>query len=384
MFVKKIIESNPRFVETVFDFHQNHQILPDSYVVDMDTLRANAIKILDQAKANNIKLYFMLKQLGRNPLIAKELMEIGYEGAVVVDFKEAQVMMKHHIPIGNIGHLVQIPSAMMEEVVAYGCEIITVYSYEKCCEISEVAKKLGMKQSIMLRVYDDEDMIYPGQTAGFKLDTLRDEVERIKKLENVVIDGVTSFPCYIYQEDKQGIVATKNLETVLKSNEFLKTMGIHVNQVNTPSSTCVSTIPQMAALGATHGEPGHGLSGTTPAHASKELDETPCVLYLSEISHNFEKKAYCYGGGNYRRSHMKHACVGTSIANHTTMEVTTPSMESIDYHFELENEANVGDSVIMAFRFQIFVTRSDVVLVRGIHTGNPSIVGVYDSLGNEK
>lgn len=38
----------------------------------------------------------------------------------------------------------------------------------------------------------------------------------------------------------------------------------------------------------------------------------------------------------------------------------------------------------MAFRFQIFVTRSDVVIMEGIHKGKPEIVGVYDSLGRRK
>ena len=38
----------------------------------------------------------------------------------------------------------------------------------------------------------------------------------------------------------------------------------------------------------------------------------------------------------------------------------------------------------MAFRYQIFVTRSDLVLLEGVSEGCPRIVGVYDSLGNEK
>jgi predicted amino acid racemase len=38
----------------------------------------------------------------------------------------------------------------------------------------------------------------------------------------------------------------------------------------------------------------------------------------------------------------------------------------------------------MAFRFQIFVTRSDVVLVKGIQEGCPGIVGIYDSQGRKK
>ena len=59
-------------------------------------------------------------------------------------------------------------------------------------------------------------------------------------------------------------------------------------------------------------------------------------------------------------------------------------MESIDYHFGLSRPCQVGETVVMSFRFQIFVTRSDVVLIDGISQGQPRIVGVYDSLGNEK
>ena len=38
----------------------------------------------------------------------------------------------------------------------------------------------------------------------------------------------------------------------------------------------------------------------------------------------------------------------------------------------------------MAFRYQIFVTRSDVVLLEGVAEQKPVITGIYDSLGNVK
>ena len=60
-----------------------------------------------------------------------------------------------------------------------------------------------------------------------------------------------------------------------------------------------------------------------------------------------------------------------------------PTDESIDYHFELSENSKVGDTVIMAFRSQIFVTRSDVAVVSGIQTGQPRIEGIYDSLGKQ-
>ena len=124
-------------IETAFHLHRTGALLPDSFVVDMDTLMENAKNMLKTAKDADIRLYFMLKQLGRNPYIAKELVKAGYEGAVVVDYKEADIMMKAGIPIGNIGHLVQVPNAQLERVAAYGPEVITVFSKEKIKAIDE-------------------------------------------------------------------------------------------------------------------------------------------------------------------------------------------------------------------------------------------------------
>ena len=46
-------------------------------------------------------------------------------------------------------------------------------------------------------------MIYSGQTAGFRLEELNDVVEQIKKFKNVRIEGVTSFPCFLYDENEE-------------------------------------------------------------------------------------------------------------------------------------------------------------------------------------
>ena len=81
---------------------------------------------------------------------------------------------------------------------------------------------------------------------------------------------------------------------------------------------------------------------------------------------------------------MERALVGRSLANAKEADVQTPSMESIDYHLGLDREFAVGDTAVMAFRFQAFVTRADVVLVKGISKSRPEIIGIYDSLGNEK
>lgn len=385
MFLDQTMKRNKALVETAFDLHRCGQILPDSYVIDVDSFLANARQILDKAREHDMKLYFMLKQVGRNPYLAKELVKMGYPGAVVVDFREAQVMMDHHIPIGNVGHLVQIPEAMVKSVTAYGPEVITVYSADKIRTINRAAGELGKKQGIMLRVFSENDMIYSGQTAGLRLDELEAAADFVERgCPHVEIKGVTSFPCYLYHEEAGDIRPTNNLETVLMAASMLIRRGYQNLIINTPSATCSQTIGKMAADGGNCGEPGHGLSGTTPMHMYQDMEEIPSVVYVSEISHNFMGRAYCYGGGHYRRSHVARALIGSEFAQTETVAVIPPADESIDYHFGLAKECGVGDTVIMSFRFQIFVTRSDVVLVRGIRDGKPEIVGVYDSLGRKK
>lgn len=385
MFLEQTMKRNPKLLETAFLLHQKGKILPDSYVIDMDILLENAGNILDAARREQVMLFFMLKQLGRNPYIARELLHLGYEGAVPVDFRETLVMQRAGVPIGNVGHLVQLPDAQIEKTVAYGPRFITVYSLEKMEKINAAAKALGVRQQVLLRVHQEGDEVYSGQTAGFSLEGMARMLEIAKsRLEHLEIRGITSFPCYLYDKRKEDIAATHNLRTVMAASEILKEAGIAAPVVNTPSTTCVHTIQKMSIQGGNCGEPGHGLTGTTPMHAEKELEEKPAVAYVSEISHNFQGKAFCYGGGYYRRSHVSYVLVGKTLEGARKLGVYPPSAESIDYHFEIPQECQVGAAAVMAFRFQIFVTRSDVVLVKGIQTGNPRIIGIYDSLGNER
>ena len=360
MFLDKTVERNGNLVEFAFDAHRQGLILPDSYMVDVDTFTSNASMILDAARAKGFSLFYMLKQLGRNPYLATILDDMGYDGAVVVDFREAAVMMDAGVRIGNVGHLVQIPDSMIGDVVTYGVDNITLYSLEKAARIDQEARRAGIVQSVLIRVTGEGDMIYSGQTAGFDIASLPSVVHELEGMRNLRIAGVTSFPCYLYDSVAGDIM------------------------VNTPSTTCTRTISMMAELGGNCGEPGHGLTGTTPLHAVSDQAERPCVVYLSEVSHRFGGLMYAYGGGHYRRSHVSSALVGSSLESAVKAHVVPPSDESIDYHFGLETDAEVGQGVVMAFRYQIFVTRSDVVLVKGLSCGRPEIVGVYDALGRRR
>ena len=143
-----------------------------------------------------------------------------------------------------------------------------------------------------------------------------------------------------------------------------------------------AVVSMIAAAGGTHGEPGHGLTGTTPYHAGHpDAEERPGYLYVSEVSHNLGDKAYCYGGGHYRRGHMKNALVGTTPENAKVVPVLPPDDSSIDYHFELQQNCPVSAAAVMAFRTQFFVTRSRVAVVKGLSSGKPELAGLYSALG---
>ena len=381
MFLEKTVKRNKTLIDEAIRLHGENRILPDTYVVDLDTLLDNAKKMLDLAKEKNIKLLFMLKQLGRNPYIAKKLVELGYEGAVVVDFNEAKVMMDNKIPIGNVGNLVQIPEAMVEEIVEYGVGVITVFSIDKLKTINRAAKKAGKVQRVILRVYSDNDTMYPGQEAGISIENLKGFIEETRHLDNIKIVGITSFPAFLYDEEKGKIFKEKNYETIFTAKKELEKLGLEIEHINLPSATCIKNIEDNFRGENLVGEPGHGLSGTTPMHAVYDLEERPCVIYLSEISHNFKGKSYAYGGGYYRRSHVKN-CLVFENKKEIQDQVLKMDDESIDYYFQLKNEHKVGSPVIMAFRFQIFVTRSKLALLENLE-GACKIVGLYDSLGKE-
>ncbi|NYV27837.1 alanine racemase [Streptobacillus felis] len=378
MFLNRLLKDNKEFVDVALSEYSKGEILPDSYLIDLDTLMENAKKILNEAKKHNIKLYYMLKQIGRNPYIAKKLEELGYSGSVCVDFKEVEVMMENGLKLGNVGHLVQIPKNFLEKVISYGCDIITVYSIEMIEEISKISKKLGKVQDIMLRVLEKDSSIYPGQEAGFSLDSIKEILPRIKELEAVRLSGLTSFPCFLYSDETKKIEVTNNLFSVLDAKKMLEDEGIEIQHVNLPSVTTVENIPLIAKYGGTHAEPGHALTGTAPFN--KEYgDEVPAYLYISEISHNFNDKSYFYGGGYYSRGNMKNAYIDNRV-----VEVEKFCSDNIDYYLSMKGKYDVFTPIILCFRTQIFVTRSDVIIIEGIKSGKPQVVKRYSAQGLER
>lgn len=381
MFLDLVNRRNRSLVDFAVKLHQDGEILPDTYVIDLDAVIQNAKYMSKIANKEDIELYYMLKQIGRNLFIARAIAEnSNIKKAVVVDYKEALRMMEEGLSLGNVGHLVQIPDALLEKIISYGTDYITVYSLEKVQQIIRVANRLKKHQKLLLKVIEKGDNIYDGQYGGFHLSDLDEVIAIVKESEWVEIGGLTSFPCFLF-DGKENIIPTNNMKTVKKAKEILEKEGIQPI-LNMPSATCSVTIPEIRKLGGHQGEPGHALTGTTPLHAVLDLPEIPALVYVSEISHNLDGHSYFYGGGYYRRGHFENVEVvnGDNVVFDTVLPLKD---ESIDYYIETKNEHRVGATVIGSFRTQIFVTRSDLAIVSGLQSGEPHLIGIYDSLGNK-
>ncbi|MFV8756893.1 alanine racemase, partial [Yersinia enterocolitica] len=342
--------------------------------MDVDQVKQNASLLLETATRYGITLYLMSKQFGRNPLLCKLLLKCGYQGIVAVDFKEARQLYQYNLPVAHVGHLVQIPSAMVDEVVSRQPEVITVYSIDKAREIAAAAVRQNKEQALLLKVCHHGDLVYPGQEAGFSLDELPTVIREIKTIPGIRLVGVTHFPCMLFDNEKGKTLPSPNLNTLIEAKSILEQQGIKVEQVNGPSATGVESLPQLAKWGVTHAEPGHSLTGTMPSNQQGNQPEHVAMLYLTEVSHCHQGKSYCYGGGYYRRGHLNNALVYDQQWH--TAKVVSPANDSIDYTLGLTEPFTIGSPVVMCFRTQIFVTRSDVVLVAGIQSGHPTLLGI--------
>lgn len=387
MFLKTLLKQNTQLIDAAISFWHQGKISPDSYVIDVEQTEANARLLLETASRYQIKLYLMSKQFGRNPelcrrLLACQYQDQRYQGMVAVDFKEARQLYRHAIPVTHIGHLVQPPSGMVDEVVRQRPEVITVFSLEKALEISQAAHRQHIIQPLMLKVCQSGDLLYAGQEAGFELSQLPAVIAALREMPAVRLVGITHFPCMLYDSQSQRTSPTANMHTLLAARNILQAQGVSIEQVNAPSATSCTTLPQLAQWGVTHSEPGHALTGTIPANQHGDQPEQISMLYLSEISHHFAANSYLFGGGHYRRGHLQNALIwhDNQFSQSTILPIDD---DSIDYCLRLAGQFPVGSPVIMSFRTQIFVTRSDVVLIDGIQSGNPRIMGRYDSQGNK-
>ncbi|MEU0300677.1 alanine racemase [Streptomyces sp. NPDC006175] len=384
MFLDTLLTRNPGLVDAAAALHREGAIPPDTYVMDLDAVEANAALLAAEAGRLGVGLWFVVKQLGRNPELIRAVAR-HIPRSAAIDPAEARTLLAAGARPGNVGHLVQIPRRALPEVLARRPETVTVFDLDNARAVSEAARELGFVQDVLVRIEGADGFVHPGQEGGVPLARLDDFAKAAEALDGIRIGGVTAFPCVLCDPSTGRPAATPNFGLALEARELLASRGHHGLRLSAPSATSMASLPLLAELGATHGEPGHALTGTTPLHAvDPGQPEKPAYVYVSEVAHTLDDgRPAVFGGGFYARSHIRGALLPRTG---TRLGVQTAPPENIDYYRLLDAPADgagvrLGDTVLFAFRTQIFVTRSTVAVVSGVASGSPRLNGLYDAQG---
>lgn len=386
MFLPVTEARNRPLVDAAFALHGAGVLPPDTYVVDRDAVGRNAAALAEAGAAHGIELWFVVKQIGRNPMLIETIRE-HLPRAAAIDVREVDRLTAGGAALGNAGHLVQIPVRDLPRVLALRPSVVTVFDEANLRAVAAEARRQGHVQDVLLRIEGDPSVCYPGQEGGIALDQVEPLYRLARDLGGARVAGVTGFPCLLHSDEHGRPVPTPTLGRVRAAAELLRDLGVPDVVVDLPSASSVATLADLARWGATHAEPGHALTGTTPHHAVDHgLAEIPALVYLTEVAQHAAGRPLVFGGGFYSRGHVRSALIRTATGEVRASVLPAPA-ENIDYYRALEPAAgsgdlvHVGDGVVMAFRTQIFVTRSLVAVVSGLSAGAPRLDGLFDAVG---
>jgi predicted amino acid racemase len=388
MFLDVLQRRNPAFLDAVVALHQQGQLPANAYALDLDAVQANARVMHTEADKHGLEVFAMTKQIGRGPGVAQAIMRGGIETAVAVDMTDARAVHAAGMRIGNVGHLVQVPWAEADAAAALEPANWTVFSDDKAAEAAQASQR---EQALLARIQAPGDIFYEGHEGGFPADDVVAVAERLDALDGACFAGVTTFPALLFDKDTGEVRTTPNLATLERAAERLRAAGVHEVRINAPGTTSSAVFALLAEHGATQVEPGHGLTGTTPLHAVRDLEEIPAACYVSEVSHLYDGRAYAFGGGLYIDpvfpDYRVRALVAERPGETRLLDASIPPPAAIDYYAQLDvaerPAPRTGATVIFGFRIQAFFTRAYVAGVTGVSTGSPEVSGVWTSDGKE-
>lgn len=392
MFLQTLITRNRPFIDAVARLHASGALPSNSYALDLDMVEHNSAILSERGAQLGLTVFAMTKQMGRNPDFCRAVIAGGISSAVAVDLECAWYSYEGGLRIGHLGHLVQIPHALVVSAMALNPAYWTVISMEQAKLISAAAVSRGIVQQVFARVVAPGDRFYRGHEGGFALSDIVEAASTLDSLPGVQVAGTTSFPALLFDAAKQRLEMTPNAATIEQAAVALERHFDRPMQRNMPGTTSSESMAMMAESGATQVEPGHGLTGTTPLHAVSEPPEVPAALYVSEVSHHWSDEAFVIGGGTYRDPVLGdmpcHALVfapdGVELG---LFEVQMPDAAAIDYTCIIAKPDDrplppVGSTVIFGFRIQAFVTRAQTVGVWGVHNGGLRIGEPYAAPGS--
>ena len=297
MFLKALRTRNRAFLEAAVALHQAGRVPAGAYLLDLDTMTGNAQLMSAEAGRLGLDVLAMTKQIGRNPPALNALRAGGIDRFVAVDMACARPICAHGHRLAHLGHLCQIPRHEAAEAAAMRPDYWTVFNEEKAAEAAEAAGAQGHEQALIARIQTPGDTFYSGHEGGFDAGAVEAVADVLDRTPGGRFAGLTTFPALLFDEGSGEARPTPNLATLHAAASRLAREGRQDIVINAPGTTSAHVMAALADGGATQVEPGHGLTGTTPLHARTELPERPAMLYLTEVSHFHQGRAYCFGGG---------------------------------------------------------------------------------------
>jgi predicted amino acid racemase len=400
------IRRNPDMIRTAAELHITGEIPVNTYLIDLDTVKHNAEIIKKEVDKAHVTAYLCAKQIGRNPLVCKAIVDSGIGKAIALDIEGIKALNRYRIPIAHVGHFGQIPTSEIRYVLEkVNPEVITVFSFEKAKQISDIASKLGRTQDLLVKILAKPYHVRNPVPGGFTTNESISIARRINQLDGVKVVGVTTYPACDFDIRSKEYALSANFVSMMNSaRELKRELGIEIQQINAAGRNCVQTTAILGASGATHIEPGHAFTGTLPDMAFYDASEIPAVCYVSEISHMVQDLPLMFADSmmttamigsiknvvDYERIHT---VVGTDPD--TIIQNKVPAVPQEYWHNDAtwhmycallpEHNAklNVGDTVVAAFRPQIYRAPGSarVAVVSGIQRKKPKLLGLFDRSG---
>ena len=389
MFLQPLLNRNFQFLNSAVQLHQKGEIDANTYVLDLETVAANAKLLSEKGQGLGVDVIAMTKQVGRNPDFCRAVQSGGISGSVAVDYECGVYSHAAGLKISHIGHLVQIPKSQISRAFELEPALWTVFSMEQVRDIAKIAAEQSEIVNVSLRVWDENCTFYKGHEGGFYSSDVLDIAKQVSNFKNLRLAGVTSFPALLFDNESKQLKVTKNAELIRKMAEKLEEFLGYELIRNMPGTTSVEGIEMLAKAGATQVEPGHGLTGTTPLSAVIETIERPAIAYVTEVMHHHQGKAFVLGGGLYRDPVLgdipTKAAVFTDSGDFELFDADMPNPGAIDYYAALLPNKNgtlppIGSTVIFGFRPQVFVSRGMTLGIENSST-KPKALHHYGSSG---
>src|SRR6516165_8877088 len=167
MFLEVLRRRNPQLIEQVIALHQAGKLPANAYVIDLDSVEANARVIADAAARLGLTAFAMTKQMGRNASFCAAVKRGGIGKTVAVDMECARAAHRAELKIGHIGHLTQVPRHEADAAAAFEPDYWTVFNLEKANEAGFASRKRNRLQPLLVRIRAEGDKFYRGHEGGF-------------------------------------------------------------------------------------------------------------------------------------------------------------------------------------------------------------------------